>query len=328
MSYLAQRAVVDPRTRIRVAGQQLSGLAVPALLAAVALALAAVWWQRGTALPLTWAWPSASALWLLPGLPVVGLFALRVLAGGPHQSLASDGLARAAARWAAVWVGVTAIWSVVTVAGLYGGLQARGVPDNLVAVVAHSDDAVARLAVLWVALLVALLGRRLGGWRESAALLALVVVALLAGLPEAAARHSHDDGALAAPLLVAGVQRVSVVLWLGALVALTHLQPPAYQLRHHLVRVGFLLSGAAAALGATAVVAGLLLPVGAGRTPVVLAAAQLLGLGLVVAVGHRLRVRSVTGAATGPRRALVLAVAGELVLLAAVVGLGFVLPVG
>jgi putative copper export protein len=331
MSYVAQRAVLDTRTRVR----DLSGLA-PSLVTTTALSGLAVlvavnWWQRGAALPASWTLPPLETLFLLPGAPVVGLLALRAMIGGRTRSVASQHLMTMASRWAAAWAAVTAVWLVATVAGLYGGgLTGLLGADNLVAVIASSDAATGQITLLWVALLVALFGGRLGSWREALGLLVLTTTALLAGAPVVAsvAGHGHDAASTGRPLVLvlAALELVAVTVWLGALVAVPHLQTPVYQLRYNLTRFGDLVSAAALVVGVSAVVAGLLLP--DRPTPLVLAIGQLAAVGLVATVGYRHRRRTVDVVTTGRGLLLAALVLGEVIVMAAVVMVGFLLPVG
>ena len=104
-----------------------------------------------------------------------------------------------------------------------------------------------------------------------------------------------------------------------------HLRTPAYQLRCHLTRFGDLVSAAALVVGASAVVAGLLLveqPV-----PASLGVARLSAVGLVAIVGYRHRRRTIEVLTGG--RGLLLAglVLGEVIVMGAVVMVGVLLPV-
>lgn len=329
MSYVAQRAVLDTRTRVRELSTLLPSLLTTGVLTGLAVLVAVRWWQGGATLPFSWSLPPLETLFLLPGAPVVGLLALRAMIGGRSRSVASQHLMTMASRWAAVWAAVSAVWLVLTVAGLYGvGVTGLLAADNVATVIAASDDAVARVTIVWVALLVAFFGGRLGSWREALGLLALTATTLVSGVPTAAlAGHGHGGGDIHPFVLVlAAVQLVGLVLWLGALAAVPHLQTPAYQMRYHLTRFGDLVSGSALVVGGSAVVVGLLLP--EGSTPVALAVAQLAGVGLVATVGYRHRRRIVEVVTAG--RGLLLAglVAGEVIVMGAVVMVGFLLPVG
>ncbi len=329
MSYVAQRAVLDTRTRVRELGLLLPSLLTTGVLTGLAALIGVRWWQNGAALPFSWQLPSAETLFLLPGAPVVGLLALRGMIGGRSRSVASQHLMTMASRWAVLWAAVSAVWLVLTVSSLYGGgITGLLSADNLTTVVATSDAAVAQVTIVWVALLVAFFGSRLGNWRESLGLLVLTATALVAGLPTVAAvpGHGHDSSTHPSVLLLAAVEVVGLLVWLGALAVVPHLQTPAYQLRYHLTRFGDLVSAAALLVGGSAVVAGVLLP--QGSTPVTLAVAQLAGVGLVATVGFRHRRRIVEVVSAG--RALLLAalVAGEVIVMAAVVMVGFLLPLG
>jgi hypothetical protein len=329
MSYLAQRAVLDTRTRVRDLSAVLPSVLTSALLTGFAVIVVLRWWQQDAALPASWVLPSVETLFLLPGAPVLGLLALRAMVGGRNRSVASQHLMTMTSRWAAVWAGVTAVWLLVTVVDLYGGsLAALGTADNLGRVVASSDAAIGQVTILWVALLVALFGNRLGSWREAAGLLVLTSAALLAGAPAApaVAGHSHEAASHPAVLLMAAFQLVAVAVWLGALAAVPHLQTPAYQLRYHLTRFGDVVSAAALVVGASATVAGLLRPEQA--TPLPLAIGQLAAVGLVATVGYRHRRRTVEVVTAGRGLLLVGLVVGEVIVMGAVVMVGFLLPVG
>ena len=330
MSYVAQRAVLDTRTRVRDLTGLAPSLLTTAVLSGLAVLVALRWWQQGAALPASWILPPVETLFLLPGAPVVGLLALRLMIGGRTRSVAGQHLMTMAARWSAVWAAVSAGWLVLTVTGLYGvGVTGLLSADNVVAVVGSSDAAVAQVTVVWVALLVALFAGRLGNWREALGLLALTTASLLGAVPvlTTAGGHGHD-AAIGQPLVLvlAAFELVALTIWLGALTAVPHLRTPAYQLRHHLTRFGDLVSAAALVVGASAVVAGMLVP--DRPTPVVLAVGQLAAVGLVATVGYRHRRRTVEVVTTG--RGLLLAglVVGEVIVMGAVVMVGFVLPVG
>ena len=329
MSYVAQRAVVSTRTRLHDVTGSAPGLATTAVLAALGVLVALQWWERGVALPASWGMPPLTALLLLPGAPVVGLLVMRALVGGRNRSVASQHLVAMASRWAWLWAATTAVWMVLTVAGLYGG-SVLDVPlgDNLVTVMASSEAVRGQFTVLWVALLIACFGSRLGNWRESLGLVVLTAAALLGAAPQgaAAAGHGHDAGQPLV-LVVAAVQLLAVALWLGALAAVPHLRTPAYQLRYHLTRFGDLVSAAAVLLGVSGVAAGLLLPAGAGGTATALGVAQLSAIALVAGVGYRHRRRTVEVMTNGHALALLALVVGEVIVMGAVVMVGFLLPV-
>lgn len=325
MSYLAQRAVLDTRTRVRIWTSDLAGLATPAALVALAALLGLHWWQQSPAVPLSWQLPPAAALSLLPGVPVLGLVALRLVIGGRTRTVAGHHLMTWAARWAWVWAGATAVGLLVTLRGLVGVPLTRLVGvDDLLAVAAGSPVVRSGVEVLWVALLVALFGTRLGGWRESSALLVLTGAALVAGLPVGTA-VAHDAGPVPPVVAVVGaLQLLALACWLGALAAVGHLRTPPYLLRHHLGRYGSLVTAVALLTGAAGVLAGLLAP-GSGTSPVV-GAAQLAGVVVVVAVGHRHRRRAADVVAEGRGVLLLALVAGEVVVLVALLALAVLLP--
>lgn len=326
MSYVAQRAVLDSRVRVRDLGAAAPSLVMTSVLAGLAVVVLLRWWQQGAALPASWLLPPVETLFLLPGAPVVGLVALRTVVGGRTRSMAGQHLMTMASRWAVLWAVTTAVWLLRTVSDLYGGgLSGLAAADDLVAVVSSSQPAVAQVTLLWVALLVALFGSRLGGWRESAGLLALSAAVVLAAVPTAGVGDARDTASNPAVLLVAALQLVAVAVWLGALVALPHLHTPAYQLRYHLTRFGDLLSASALVVGAAATVAGLLRPEQA--TPLPLAVAQLAAVGLLATVGHRHRRRTLEVVAAGRGLLLVGLVVGEVVVMGAVVMVGFLPPI-
>jgi hypothetical protein len=329
MSYLAQRAVLDTRSRARDLTAVAPSLVTTALLTGLAVLVVLRWWREGAALPASWLLPSAEALFLLPAAPVVGLLALRAMVGGRNRSIASQHLMTMASRWAVVWAAVTAVWLVRTVTELYGtSLAGLAGVDNVATVLASSDAAVGQVTLLWVALLVALFGNRLGSWREAVGLLTLAAAALLAGAPAAPvlAGHGHDTASHPVVLVVAALQLLAAAVWLGALAAVPHLQTPAYQLRYHLTRFGDLVSVAALVVGTTATVAGLLRP--EQPTPVALAVGQLAAVGLVATVGYRHRRRTAEVVTAGRGLLLAALVLGEVLVMGAVVMVGFVLPVG
>ncbi|MFL6063949.1 MAG: hypothetical protein ACJ72G_04705 [Friedmanniella sp.] len=326
MSYVAQRAILDTRTRIRDLASLAPSLATTALLAGLAVLVGLRWWQQGGAVPASWAVPPAEALFLLPGGPVIGLLALRAVIGGRSRTVASQHLMTMASRWAAVWAAVTAAWLVLTLAAAPdGGLDLLRATNPLAAI-GSSDAIVGRLTIAGVALLVALCGRRFGSWRESLGLLALSSAALVAGVPVSATAAQVTAGS-DRPLLIvlAALQLVAVAVWLGALTAVPHLQTPAYQLRYHLTRFGDLVSAAALVVGASAVVAGLLLvdrPV-----PASLGVAQLAAVGLVATLGYRHRRGTIEVLTAGRRLLLAGLVLGEVIVMGAIVMVGVLLPV-
>jgi hypothetical protein len=328
MSYLAQRAVLDTRTRVRLWTGSLSALATATALLALAGLLALRWWQQTTAVPLSWQLPPAEALFLLPGVPVLGLVALRAVVGGRMRTVAGHHLMSWAGRWAWVWVATTAAGLLHTVRGLYGvPLVELLAADNLLTVAAGSEAVRSSVIVLWVALLIALFATRLGGWRESLAVLVLSGTALVAGLPvDPLLAHGHAETAHPVVAVVGAVQVLALACWLGALVAVGHLRTPPYLFRHHLLRFGVLVSAVALVAGAAGVLAGLLAP----QTPAswVVGAAQLAGVALVAVVGYRHRRRAVEVVAQGRAVLLLALVAGEAVVLVALLALGMLVPAG
>lgn len=328
MSYLAQRAVLDTRTRVRIWTGGLTALATPVALLALAALLGLRWWQQSAAVPLSWQLPPASALFLLPGVPVLGLVALRAVVGGRLRSVAGHHLMTWAGRWAWVWVAATVVGLLVTLRGLFGVPLVELVgADNLILVASGSAAVRSGLEVLWVALLVALFATRLGGWRESLALLVLTAVTLVAGLPTDAG-VAHSTAATDQPVVavVGALQLLALACWLGALSAVGHLRTPPYLLRHHLVRYGSLVTAVALLAGASGVVAGLLAPT--SPTSLVVGVAQLAGVALVAVVGHRHHRRAVDVVAEGRGVLLLALVAGEVVVLVAMLALGILLPTG
>lgn len=329
MSYLTPRALVDARSRARELGAAVPSLAVTAALFGLAGLLVQRWSEQATAVPVGWQLPSAEALFLVPGAPVVGLLATRALGGGRLRSPADQHLMRMASRWSAGWAAVTALWFGRTVADLQGvPLTGLRPADNLVAVVAASDAAVGQWTVLWVALLVALFGERFSSRPVVTGLLVLTGAALLVGMPASvAAAHSHPGADHPLVLATAAGQLLALAVWVGALVALPHLRVVACPGPASLARTGRLVTAAVVVLGLTGVLDGLLLPVEDGASPIGLALGQVAAVGLVTAVGHRHRRRS--GEVLDPGRGpALLAVAGaDVVVLTSVVLIGFVLPV-
>lgn len=326
MSYVAQRAVLDTRTRIRGWTGSVSSLLTASALVGLAALLALRWWEQNAAVPLSWQSPPVEALFLLPAAPVLGLLALRLVVAGRARTVAGQHLMQWTARWAAAWAVATAVGLVLSVQRLYGVplVELWGV-DNLITVAASSDSVRTQLTLLWISLLIALFADRLGGWRETLGALVLTATALVAGMPAGAAAHAHTGEAHPAILVVAAVQLVAVAAWLGALAAVAHLRTPPYLLMHHLTRFGGLVTAAAVALGGAVVLGRVLLP--GQDMPVLIAIAQLAGIALVAAVGYRHRARTVERVASGRALLLLGLVAGEVVVLIAMVMLGGVLPV-
>lgn len=328
MSYLAQRAVLDTRTRVRLFTGSLSAVATASALLVLASLLALRWWQQTTAVPMSWQLPPAEALFLLPGVPVLGLVALRAAVGGRMRTVAGHHLMTGAGRWAWVWVATTAAGLLYTVQGLSGVPLAELVgADNLLAVAAGSETVRTAVSVLWVALLIALFATRLGGWRESLALLVLTGTALVAGLPvDAQLAHGHAATGHPVVAVVGAIQVLALACWLGALAAVGYLRTPAYLLRHQLLRYGVLVTAAALVAGVAGVLAGLLAP--QAEVSWAVAAAQLAGVALVAVVGRRYRRRTVEVLAHGRGVLLLALVAGEAVVLVALLTFGTLLPAG
>src|SRR3712207_2676347 len=218
MSYVAQRAVLATRTRVRDLAGLVPSLAKTAALTVLAALVALRWWQSGVTVPFSWTLPAAEALLLLPGAPVVGLLALRVTVGGRNRSVASQHLMTMSSRWAAAWAAVSAVWLAMTVSDLYGGgVSGLLAADNVAAVVASSNAAVAQVTIVWVALLVAFFGARLGRWHEGLGLLALAATALVAGVPgSTVVSHGHESASHPLVLVLAAFQLIALLVRLGA----------------------------------------------------------------------------------------------------------------
>ena len=327
MSYVAPRTTLDTSAPNRGGTVSGASLLPASVLSGLAALLALSWWQQDAAVPLSWQRPPLEALFLLPAAPVVGLLALRLVVSGRSRTVTGQHLMRWTARWAGAWAVATAVGLVLSVQGLYGvPLVELGGVDHPLAVVTASDSFRAQLSLLWVSLLLALFADRLSGWRDTIAALLLTGTALLAGAPVGPATADAPTGAShAAVMVVAAVQLVAVAVWLGALAAVVHLRTPPGLLQHHLTRLGALASAAAVALGAAVVVARMLAP--GQDTPVAIAVAQLVGIAMVAAVGYRHRAQTVEPVASGRPLLLLGLVVGELMVLAALVMMGGVLPV-
>jgi hypothetical protein len=326
MSHVIERTEVDARTALSHRARSVPGLFSAAVLSGVAVLIALRWWERGTATPLSWQLPSAEALFLAPAAPVVGLLALRMLLGDRADRAAAEHLTTMASRWAAGLAAATFGWLVLTVVGIYGGTISQVLrADNLLVVASRSDAVLGQVTLLWVSLLVALFGDRLGSWRAALGLLVLTTAAVVNAAPVSTTiTHGHEATGHPMVQVAAALQLVAFVAWLGALVAIAHLGSPAAPLRRHLTRLGHLLTTAVLVLGGSAVVASTVLP--DEGTPVLLAAAQLAGVALVAAVGHRHRSRTAEMVTTGSRPLLAALVGAEVVVLVAAVMVAFLLP--
>lgn len=326
MSHVVERTEVDATTALSNPARRAPGLVSAAVLSGVAIVIALRWWERGTATPLSWQLPSVDALFLAPAAPVVGLLALRVLLGDKADRPAAEHLTTMASRWAAGLAAATLGWLVVTIIGIYGGTIGQVLrADNIVAVASTSDAVLGQVTLLWVSLLIALFGDRLGSWRAALGLLVLSTVALVNAVPVATTiTHGHEATGHPMVQVAAAVQLAALTAWLGALVAIAHLGSAVAPLRRHLARLGYLLTGAVLLIGGSAVVASTVLP--DEGTPVLMAIAQLAGVGLVAVVGHRHRSRTAEMVTTGRRSMLAALVGAEAVVLVAVVMVALLLP--
>ncbi|SEQ82983.1 hypothetical protein [Microlunatus flavus] len=321
MSTLVQRTAPSVRSGPHDLARTRPDVIGTAVLAVLALLLGVRWWQHADGVPLSWGPPPAEALFLLPAAPVLALLGLRSATRGGGAP--PGHVARAAARWAAVWAAVGTAWLLTTVTRLYGtGLAGLLQVDNLVAVLSASDVVLPRLAAVWVALLVALFARSLDR-AQSLAALALVGAALLAVAPAGGSGHAHAEQAHPLVQAAAGAELLALALWSGSIVAAFHLRTPILRTRGHLERWGLLVSGAALALGAALVLAGLARP--EQPAPAAFAAGRLAAVAAVVGVGLRHRRRTLEAVSAGPAGLMGALVGAELTVLAAAVALTLVL---
>lgn len=324
MSSLAHRAAPAALTGLREPTRVWPDVVVTPALVGLAVLLVLRWWQEADGVPLSWGRASLELLLLLPALPVLGLLSLRTVASS--RGPVAGHLARATSRWAAVWATVTAAWVLATVTRLYGtGIGGLLHVDNLGTVLGASDVVGTRLTAFWVALLVALFGRRLSPV-QAFGVLSLVCAVLLAVAPDGRLEHGHGNEAHPLVQVVAGVELVTLALWSGTLAATFHLRRPVHRSAGQLERWGSVLSAAVVALGSAVVVGGAVRPV--APVPVALAAAQLAAVAAIALVGQRHRRRTLEVVSTGPPALLVALVLGELLVLAAAAALGVLLPLG
>ncbi|HYP45692.1 MAG TPA: CopD family protein [Propionibacteriaceae bacterium] len=317
---------------------------VPAvLLAGVAALLAARWWSlaREVSAPATGgmlALPAADFLFQLPGLAVVGLLLVRSIALGPQQTAASHHLLRMASRWSYAWAAATVAALTGTASELTGvAVTSLWTREDAIAVLGRDDQAQAQIATLWVALVIALFGAKLASRFEVGALLLLTTAVILPSvqeLPPGSPAHFGDHAVgqdlhwLAMAALAAQV--VAAAIWVGGLLAIVlHLRVFAPQLRRALPRFGDVASVCVLLVGAAGLVQNALaLPTGASlwqTTPGLILLAKGLALMLLATVGYRHRRRTMTMAGTGGVLALLMLLAGELVLMGATVSIALLL---
>ena len=246
----------------------------------------------------------------------------------PSASDHAARLVRAAAGWAIAWTVATAAWTVLALSEVLG-VPVPDIPErgSLVEVLVSSDLALAQLSTLWMAGVVAVVAR---GRPSVAMTRALLLIAVAGLLPPALVGHaSHgEDRTLAVVSL--SLHLTGVALWVGGLVAIvvylrgrTELLAVAVPRFSRLALVCVVAVGASGVVGATTTVRAWddLFGTAFGRLLLVKAAMLL----VLVAVGAVHRRRTVAAAAAGRPSALLRLVAGEVVLMGAVLGVAVAL---
>jgi putative copper export protein len=273
--------------------------------------------------------PVAQFISQLAGIAVVGVLFLRVLIGTRDAQPGHQYLGRMAARWARLWLAGVAAWLLFTLSDLAGvpvtDVLAR--PELLRAMIG-TDRVMAEAVTLWIALLVALFAERMSH-RVGTGLMGLAAAGAL--LPSALTGHAaHGNSAVVLSTVSLGVHIVAASLWVGGLLALVvHLRRFPEALRRAVPLFSAAALGCVAALGASGVLAGVLMLDGwaalweTSRGHLILA--KTAALVVLVGIGHLHRKRTVAAACSGRLWPLLKLGAAELALMGATVGVAVVL---
>ncbi len=339
MSYIAQRMVHE--SGVQRLTRQLPATAelVPTLLlTGVGVALARRWWiaVQDVTVPLSRGvldLPVADLLFQIPGMVVVGLLFVRAVALAGNRTLATEHLSEMATRWAWAWAATSLLALALTASELTGvSVLALGSREDLFAVLGRSGLAITQITTLWVALVVALFGSRLGSTVETRALVVLAAMGLLPVLATVpGAGHDPTDGHAGLDLhwlamIALAVQFLAAVVWLGSLVAVVmHLRAVPFHLGRALFHYSHIASLCVGLIGSAALVQNALtlstLTELWTTTGGQLIMAKTVALALLVTVGYRHRRRTAEAGADGRWLPLLRLVGGELVLVGAVVAI-------
>ncbi len=272
--------------------------------------------------------PLAQFVQRMAGVAVVGLLFLRCTGFRRRSPEATDHLAAMTVRWATVWGIGTVGWMVFTVSFL-AGVPATELPGHLdgVLVLLGTEQLLAGLATLWVAVVIALFGSRLGWSAGSAALLVLAAAALL---PSALSGHAGHHGTPAAAMTALCVHLLAAAVWVGGLLALVlHLRRFPSDLRSALPGFSTAALLCLVAVGASGLVESILMVdgwsalVNTGRGRLIIA--KTLAIVLMAAIGHCHRRYTLVTAASGRLLPLVRLAGVEMAVMASTVGIAVVL---
>ncbi|MGS0685870.1 copper resistance D family protein [Nakamurella sp. GG22] len=272
--------------------------------------------------------PIAQFLQRVAGVAVVGLLFLRCLGSRGRSPEAAAHLAAMTVRWAVVWAIGTTGWMVMTLSFLTG-VPASGLPGNLdaVLVLLGSEQLLAAMATLWVAVLIALFGSRIGGVPGSAVLLVLSAAALL---PSALSGHAGHHGSPTAAMTALGLHLLAAAVWVGGLLAMVlHLRRFPSDLRSALPGFSTAALLCLVAVGASGLIESVLMldgwPALVNTERGQLIIAKTLAIVLMAAIGHCHRRHTLGSAASGRLLPLVRLAGVELAVMAATIGIAVVL---
>ena len=233
-----------------------------------------------------------------------------------------------ATRWAWLWVAATLAWIAFTVSEMTG-VPVSDLPahPDLILAVFRTEQVLAELATLWVALAIALFGARLSG---AVATGVALLVATAAMLPSALTGHAGHHESPTIAVIALAVHLAAAAIWVGGLLALVvHLRPFPDQLQRAVPRFS-----AAAVLCVIAVgLSGVLESVVMLQTWAALwdtdrghlIIAKTVALVVLAGIGYLHRQRTVGPASTGRLGPLLRLAAGELVIMGATIGIAVVL---
>ncbi len=265
----------------------------------------------------------------ITGVAVVGALVVRLLLGAGAVAAVTARLGAAAVAWAGAWAACSAgVW-LFSLSDL-AGVPLADLPGRLDAVplMLGTDRMLSVSVTLWLAVLLALFGRRFDGRGATAGLLAVAVAGLL---PEALTGHvAHHNADIALATVALAVHVAAAALWVGGLLTIVvHLRREPVALAVVTPRVSALALDCVAAVGLSGVVASVAMLDGwaelwsTERGALTLAKTAALALLLAVGLWHRRR--TVAAAASGRVGPLLRLGAVELALMGATLGLAVVL---